>query len=625
MAIPDAEHFCARRRSTPSSFDGGECARIHGAISPMQVPEMLPETFLRSFALRSKGIMWLLGAGASASAGIPTAWHFIWEFKRALYCSRTRRSPKTLDDLSSPQIQQFLQQHFDDAGRYPPLGADEEYPFYFEETYPSDRDRRRYIEEKVAGGKPSFGHLALAALLKGNKCEIVWTTNFDRVIEDACAAMAKTTSWLRVASIDAPHQARLALSETTYPMLVKLHGDFHSRRLKNTAEELRAQDAEMRKSLSVAGRTHGLAVVGYSGRDNSIMDALEDVLDDVGGYPNGLFWFHRGDSPPSERVNRLIKMASDAGTEAHLVKIDTFDELFADLLRQIADLPPDVAEILQTRDRRTVRVPLPTKGGGYPALRLNAIPVLDWPRTCRVLECDIGGTRVVREALVTASASKSVAVRSSRGVLAFGQDDELKRAFEPFRVRRFDLHAIDAGRLTYESAEHGLIYEALALAFERQAPVRSVSGRSGHILVVEPSKNQERLTELITCVSGRQICGVIPKCGLKWAEAVQLRIEFRMDTLWAVLLPTVWAERPLDEPSARLRADFIRERQATRYNPGMNALVSAWVSVLLGAPRSGEEQRRQVAFSTFDVSDGVDARFVIGSLTAFSWRNSSHA
>jgi hypothetical protein len=590
----------------------------------MQVPEMLPETFLRSFALRSKGIMWLLGAGASASAGIPTAWHFIWEFKRALYCSRTRRSPKTLEDLSSPQIQQFLQQHFDDTGRYPPLGADEEYPFYFEETYPSDRDRRRYIEEKVAGGKPSFGHLALAALLKGHKCEIVWTTNFDRVIEDACAAMAKTTSWLRVASIDAPHQARLALSETTYPMLVKLHGDFHSRRLKNTAEELRAQDAEMRKSLSVAGRTRGLAVVGYSGRDASIMDALEDVLDDVGGYPNGLFWFHRGDSPPSERVVRLLKMASDAGIEANLVKIDTFDELFADLLRQIEDLPPDVAEILQTRDRRTVRVPVPGKRGDYPALRLNALPVLDWPRTCRVLECDIGGTREVREALSTASTSKSVAVRSSRGVLAFGLDDELKRAFEPFRVRRFDLHAIDVGRLTFESAEHGLIYEALALAFGRQAPVRAVFGRSGHTLVVDPTKSRERLAELIACVSGKQISGIIPKCGLKWAEAVQLRIDFRMDTLWAVLLPTVWAERPADDTAAKIRADFIRERQATRYNPGMNALVSAWISVLLGAPRPGDEQKRQVAFSTFDVSDGVDARFIIGSVTAFSWRNASH-
>ena len=56
----------------------------------------------------------------------------------------------------------------------------------------------------------------------------------------------------------------------------------------------------------------------------------------------------------------------------------------------------------------------------------------------------------------------------------------------------------------------------------------------------------------------------------------------------------------------------------------MNALVSAWISVLLGASRPGDEQKRQVAFSTFDVSDGVDARFVIGSVTAFSWRNASH-
>jgi len=31
--------------------------------------------------------MWFLGAGASAGAGIPTAWDMIWEFKRLIYCT----------------------------------------------------------------------------------------------------------------------------------------------------------------------------------------------------------------------------------------------------------------------------------------------------------------------------------------------------------------------------------------------------------------------------------------------------------------------------------------------------------------------------------------------------------
>jgi len=41
--------------------------------------------------------MWLLGAGASAAAGIPMAWDMIWEFKQQLYVSQRRVSPKTAD------------------------------------------------------------------------------------------------------------------------------------------------------------------------------------------------------------------------------------------------------------------------------------------------------------------------------------------------------------------------------------------------------------------------------------------------------------------------------------------------------------------------------------------------
>lgn len=32
--------------------------------------------------MRGGLLMWLLGAGASASAGVPTAWDMIWEFKQ---------------------------------------------------------------------------------------------------------------------------------------------------------------------------------------------------------------------------------------------------------------------------------------------------------------------------------------------------------------------------------------------------------------------------------------------------------------------------------------------------------------------------------------------------------------
>ena len=42
-------------------------------------PVVAADDFARRFSMRAGSLMWLLGAGASAPAGIPTAWDMIWE------------------------------------------------------------------------------------------------------------------------------------------------------------------------------------------------------------------------------------------------------------------------------------------------------------------------------------------------------------------------------------------------------------------------------------------------------------------------------------------------------------------------------------------------------------------
>src|SRR5690349_7700549 len=111
------------------------------------------DDFARRFSMRGSSLMWLLGAGASASAGIPTAWDMIWEFKQQLYVSQRRVSPKAVADLSNPSVRRMLQSHIDDLKRFPPLGAPDEYASLFEAAYPSENDRRAYISGKVSGAK----------------------------------------------------------------------------------------------------------------------------------------------------------------------------------------------------------------------------------------------------------------------------------------------------------------------------------------------------------------------------------------------------------------------------------------------------------------------------------------
>jgi hypothetical protein len=65
-------------------------------------PTVATDDFARRFSQRGGNLMWLLGAGASAAASIPTAWDMIWEFKQQLYVSQRRVSPKQVAELFTP-------------------------------------------------------------------------------------------------------------------------------------------------------------------------------------------------------------------------------------------------------------------------------------------------------------------------------------------------------------------------------------------------------------------------------------------------------------------------------------------------------------------------------------------
>jgi len=114
------------------------------------------EEFLRVYAVRAPNLMWFLGAGTSASAGIPTASALIWQFKRTLYCAAQHVSVKSCEDLSSASVRGKLQAYFDAIGTFPPENSPDEYAFYFESTYGDAADRRAVIDKYVSGASPTW-------------------------------------------------------------------------------------------------------------------------------------------------------------------------------------------------------------------------------------------------------------------------------------------------------------------------------------------------------------------------------------------------------------------------------------------------------------------------------------
>lgn len=589
-----------------------ETAGLAETDEPTAIPPLDTPAFLRLFQLRAAQIMWFLGAGASRAAGIKTAGDMIWDFKQRLYRSQKKLPPSAITDIGETAVQRKLQAHFDALGGFPPAGSETEYSAYFEATYHSPKDRRAYLDELIARGKPSFGHHALALLMEQALCRTVWTTNFDRTVEDAAAERLGGTGRLVVADLKEPEKIRRAVDESRWPVYGKLHGDYHSEALKNTDAELRRQDEEMRRNLVEACRRQGLAIMGYSGRDASIMAALDDALDEGRGFPGGLFWFKRRQDAPYAAVTTLIARARALGVDAHLVEAESFDELFSDLLRFLPQTADKLASLAgATRPRLAAAKPR-VSTGLVPAIRMNALTVTSRPALCRIVDCAIGGDKEVDDAIVKAGVD-IIAHRVRDGVLAFGRDSDIRAAFEPFGIKAFDQHPLSSKRLVKEGGERALVRDALFRAIAGRPGLTLERRRSRMRLRPAEGQVQPSIFNTDTAKPVDRLSGLVPKTNIAWSEACGLRVDYRLEQLWLLIEPTIATDLPADPPEdiAEAVREFVRERRARRHNRLANALLEGWISLIVGREQS-------VRLKTFGIGDGIDAEFEILRTSAFS-------
>jgi hypothetical protein len=305
---------------------------------------------------------------------------------------------------------------------------------------------------------------------------------------------------------------------------------------------------------------------------------------------------------------------------AHVVEVETFDELLGDVIGQLESPSDTIRSLLGSRPTHVTDAPIPPSGNAYPVVRLNAVPISDLPKVCRRIECDIGNTSAVRDAVTRANANLIVG-RRKVGVLAFGPDDEVRRVFAPFNIKSFDLHPLESRRLFHaDSVEMGMLLEALARSLERERPLKAVRRRGRYILPVDVDRADRsapiaRLRKLTGQISGRH---TVPTAGgekvdLAWTEAVTIRMEQRLGRLWLLLEPTIWIERGPDKVAVYAAADFVRERRARRYNSQASELLDAWVDIVT-------DNYDEVRISAFGLSESscVDANFTIARAPAFS-------
>ena len=247
----------------------------------------------------------LLGSGASSTSRVKTAQEMIAEWRRLLFDRSGER------DYTSWIAKQKWLEHED------------EYSILFEEIYDQPSQRRVYIEECIKNAHPSWGYVYLTNLLSNRFFDVVFTTNFDDLINEACYLYSDGLRPIVAAHDSAIQGIRVTSGR---PKIIKLHGDFLYDNIKNTLAELETLEANTKKKLTQFAQEYGLVVLGYNGRDRSVMDTLELLLRDESNYEQGVYWCLRRGATISSRLEYLLRR-----DRVYLVEVDGFDEFTADL------------------------------------------------------------------------------------------------------------------------------------------------------------------------------------------------------------------------------------------------------------------------------------------------------
>lgn len=258
----------------------------------------------------------LVGAGASASSGIKIASQMIAEWRQQLY--EEARSSDTFESWLKKQ----------DWFEY-----EEEYSILFELVYDQRSQRRVYIENCVKDAMPSWGYIYLANIIAHNYFNVVFTPNFDDLLNEACFMYTDCRPAV------CAHDSVVADIRITSarPKIIKLHGDFLYDSIKNTLRETEALEKNMRDKFMQFTTEYGLIVLGYGGNDRSIMDILDMTLQSPGYLPHGLYWCRRSIDKPSKKLERVMRRDN-----AYWVEIDGFDEFMAELHEGLGLALPDI-------------------------------------------------------------------------------------------------------------------------------------------------------------------------------------------------------------------------------------------------------------------------------------------
>jgi hypothetical protein len=201
-------------------------------------------------------ITFLVGAGFSASAGIPLAGAMVNEMRTRFFTKKELETAPT---------------------------DSREYAFLMRELGAS-RTRNSFLSEMIdlGGNKLNWCHLLLARMVERGKVAHVLTTNFDPLMVKALAVTGQDIRTYDVRTSNGYEAGVLTSTSVVY-----LHGQIHSILLVNSDDEARDARPTYREVLKEAVSSSCLIIVGYSGVNDELFRTLDEEFRE---FRNGLYW-----------------------------------------------------------------------------------------------------------------------------------------------------------------------------------------------------------------------------------------------------------------------------------------------------------------------------------------------
>ncbi|MHC4154076.1 MAG: SIR2 family protein [Planctomycetota bacterium] len=304
--------------------------------------EWTAEGFLDEFmrihrTMQDRSFTFLLGAGASATSGIPMAGPLARRWVEELYTRHVRdKSEISLEDWATPENVSIPGFRLDNVATF--------YSDVYDRRFADDPDTGyAYLEDEMGDAEPSIGYSVLAQVLEDTRHKVVITTNFDNLVADALSIYAGTFPLV------CGHESLTGFvrPKLRRPLVAKIHRDLLFAPESDTASTRRLDDrwaSVLRRLLD----EYTPIVVGYGGNDGSLMGFLEALQ--AGEIRGGVYWCYRmADGIPCSRITNVV-----AKHKGKLIPIVGFDEFMLQIGErfQYRPLSEEIEHQARTRANR---------------------------------------------------------------------------------------------------------------------------------------------------------------------------------------------------------------------------------------------------------------------------------